>query len=96
MKTELGDFNSEGVRNLLEDYGLRNGMNSLTFFFFFKLILAAVGKVNCRKVSKTKKCRAAWVDPSVEDLTLDLNSGLNLRVVSSGSKFSSTIGLEPA
>jgi len=39
--------------------------------------------------------RGTWVAQSVKHPTLDLSSGLDLRVVSSSSELGSTLGMEP-
>jgi len=39
--------------------------------------------------------RGAWVAQLVENSTLDLSSGLDFRVLSSGPTLGSTLGMEP-
>ena len=39
-------------------------------------------------------CRGTWVAQSVKHSTLDLISGLDLRVVSSGPRLGSTLGMK--
>ena len=55
--------------------------------------------VNCFAETKCfKKCQewGAWVAPLVRRLTLDLISGLDLRVVSSSPALGSTLDTKPA
>ena len=42
-----------------------------------------------------KKCIETWVAQSVKQVTLDLNSGLDLRVVGSSPTLGSTVGMQP-
>ena len=47
------------------------------------------------KVEVKSQCRGTWGPESVKHPTLDLCSGLDLRVVSSSPALGSTLGVEP-